>query len=399
MPLFDETPSNAPVEPVKEIVIDTTTVYQGDTTVPTGTTLSGSPWVLKAYYSQYMSKDDYPRLIDFKLDPTLQQYVEIENFVLLMTESFSQDEDDNHISTIKGTATFYPGIVPNQWDMMVGPMSDGSMGVFTIPDVPKRAKYHKYTSHTAVIEFIGYYDEVYAEQFRIKSVDRLVFDPDNPGCPAKNIKEVETKQGFVVLLQTLLAMLYDEYYDITTRTLLLNDKENRAYDPNAVRFLRRILGRDFRGRYPLIEIYETPDGNFRDFYQTIFDVMSDAGLHRWDLIGQKSVELSPKTFHSSHMAVTLFLTDIRSVIMSDEFVGETPLYDRKWYVFGEAFYTQKPEAMDSLERSSWNALNKQAPILADLTHVTKSLRSYTHSERFYRLLALIWLVIFKLRSR
>ena len=195
MPLFDETPSNAPVEPVKEIVIDTTTVYQGDTTVPTGTTLSGSPWVLKAYYSQYMSKDDYPRLIDFKLDPTLQQYVEIENFVLLMTESFSQDEDDNHISTIKGTATFYPGIVPNQWDMMVGPMSDGSMGVFTIPDVPKRAKYHKYTSHTAVIEFIGYYDEVYAEQFRIKSVDRLVFDPDNPGCPAKNIKEVETESA------------------------------------------------------------------------------------------------------------------------------------------------------------------------------------------------------------
>ena len=85
--------------------------------------------------------------------------------------------------------------------------------------------------------------------------------------------------------------------------------------------------------------------------------------------------------------------------MSDEFVGETPLYDRKWYVFGEAFYTQKPEAMDSLERSAWNVLNKQAPILADLTHVTKSLRSYTHSERFYRLLALIWLVIFKLRSR
>lgn len=43
MPLFDEMPSKAPVEPVKEIVIDTTTVYQGESTVPTGTTLSGDP--------------------------------------------------------------------------------------------------------------------------------------------------------------------------------------------------------------------------------------------------------------------------------------------------------------------------------------------------------------------
>lgn len=399
MPLFDEMPSKAPVEPVKEIVIDTTTVYQGDSTVPTGTTLSGDPWVLKAYYSQYMSKDDYPRLLDFKLDPSLQQYVEIENFVLLMTEKFSQDQDDNHISTIKGTATFYPGMVPNQWDMMVGTLSDGSMGVFTILEPPKRSKYHKYTAYTAVIDFVCYYDAANEDQLRRKTIQTLVFDPENPGCPAKNIKEVENKQAFIVLLQTLLAMLYDEYYDITTRTMLLNDVGNRTYDPNAVRFLRRILGRDFRGRYPLIEIYETPDGNFREFYQSIFDVMSDAGLHRWDLVGQKYVEISPKTFHSSHMAVTLFLTDIRSVIMPDEFVGDTPLYDRKWYVFGEHFYAQKPEEMDALERSSWNALNKQAPVLGDLTHATKTLRSYTHSERFYRLLTLIWLVIFKLRAR
>jgi hypothetical protein len=399
MPIFNEIPQSVPKVPEPTPVIQTSTVYQEPTAeIQTGTQLEGTPWTVN-YYSQILGRDDYPNRLDMALDPSLQQYVKVQDMTILLDGDLSGSKDEQQIGTLTGTAKVYPGIPVNQWDMFVARIPDGRLGVFTVIENPQPANLYSYSAHEITFELVAILTSSYQFELDRKTIDTLYFDPSNPTCPGKNAVAVADVLTIKRALTLLLDMLYDEYYDLLTRTLILRVDGSKYYDSSAVDFIRRILSYNVRGRRPQIQGYTTPTGEYSELYKTIWDVLSDNSTMRWDVITDKSAVIRVDSFHSPFILNGIAMTDIIAVIHPGDaglMWSEIPESEKTLYVFSEAFYKHDYANMETHEQWVYTALNNELYDVKLIIDNFKTLKTLTHIDRFYMILTYYWLLLRRL---
>lgn len=361
------------------------------------TYFEGNPWTV-TYYSQILGEDDYPSRLDMAKDPSLQNYLKIVDLQLMIPDDeFSFNRDEVMVTSVTGSANVFPGIPVNQYDHFIAKNRDGSTGVWVVTEPPEPITWYNYHGHTIQFELVDFINSSYDIEFKRKTVDIRYFDINNPTCPGSNIKKVDNYAMIREALKTIVSMLYTQYYDQLTRTLLLIDPDTgtRKYDGNAVNFVREFLPYEVRGARPVIQQYSTPTGEYQSLHKTIWDVLLDGDLTRMPLITSTVADVSTQEFNSPFIATGIGMVHIDQVVHpgdGDLFNGVIDESELRQYVFETPFYVDDELNMSDLESTVRKALRNEHYDMEPIYQWVKALPSVSYTQRFYRLLVLLWLL-------
>lgn len=399
MPLYQDPETGLEEKPDVVPEIETTTIYQGVEEVEVSTSLEGSDWAI-TYFSQYLGEDDTPRRLDNALDPSLQQYVKIKNYNLKVTGELDTSIGDYNISTTSGSANMWPGVPPNRWDMFVGRMSDGMVGLFTITEQPQPLNFNRYSAWSVEYELVGYIDNEHADaiDLEVKTIRTTVFNDENPGCPGEAVNAAVTETTIRERISELLSSLYEQSYDLKSKTLLYTDSDNRKwYDGQVVDFIRSMVSFDMLGRRPMPVGYSTPSGEYEQTYETIYDVLRHSDWNRSSWITDSAAKVNTGAFSSEFILSGIFmLTHVSGCLHpGDNKVLATGLAagSEFTYVFRPAFYTETTLDMTPLELDVYKVLKGETIDLTAAFERINNIYNWTEDEVFFHVPVYIWLLL------
>lgn len=383
----------APVIPVSD-EIDTAAVYADE--LPVTITLDGTPWIVPKYYSQYLAKDDFPKVLDIGLDPSLQQYVLIEDMVLMVTDDLSPDRNaETGLTRLEGSANMYPAVVPNVGDMFVARLRDGRTAIFVIKTAPP-INHLDTTAYRVTYELFDYHKDVYINDLSRKVIATKVMDKDNPGqCkPLDSYQAALSKRQLGGILHQLVSWYYDEFYHKLCRTLLVPN-DNLVYDPAVVKFFTRVVTRDLRGAHPDITEYQCNGKVYSKAAETILDVLADGNYESLFRVARVAYEANSHEFNSARIFSTVAMSPIQYVMWP----SRTPTLQSKGsaegvsYIMTESFYEADAVKMTALELLVTDVMAGNGVSLVDLKTEIDFHPKRTPLERFYHTPILIFILL------
>lgn len=120
---------------IKTVVVDTR--YQSISSLLTN--IEGSSWIT-FYYSQAVNTDNALQGQQSSGSAVVQQYKLIKNLELKVTTPLNTSQDSDSLEMqATGTATLYPGIIPNEGDMFLADIGDGREGIFKITTTTRKS--------------------------------------------------------------------------------------------------------------------------------------------------------------------------------------------------------------------------------------------------------------------
>lgn len=400
MALFETPPTASEKAETLPSPVETATVYQAATTVPSRTSLDGSPWPI-TYYSQLLGSDDAPRQLDLTLDPSLQCYTRINKFIIMASNELEASTDaETGISTVSGNGQIYPGVVPNVGDHFVGAMPDGVVGLFIIKSL-SRISFYSYSAYDITYELFDFHATKYQNNLTAKTVETLTFDASNAGCPGAVGTDDGKAEANGYTLARLVNQFYDQFYDLESRTALMPvEGQSGRYDASLAKFFTSIVGRDLRQHHPMLTVYETPTGRYEKKLRTVLDVMLDGEDYGLDYITKTVGEASTATFQSGYVFNTIHTTSINMVRVpaNEDTLNGGIVHEIEPYVFTEAFYDRTTVDMSLTEKYVSDALEGKQVTLDKVGVEVNALHTKTPKERFYLIPVYIWLLQYITRS-
>lgn len=407
MPIFKKTDIHQTPETNDDpIHIDTSTVYlepsasnaaEGQATI---TEIEGTPWSIKAWYGQILGEDDYPNRFDHALDPTLQQYLKINDYVIKVTESLDGDTDDNIITTVIGTANLYPGVIPNQWDMFIAQMKDGRTGVFTVSEQPTRLNYLSTSAFSVTYELVDYLNGTYQAGLDGKVVKELYFDKENPTCSGATTETVDEKGPAMRELRRLYDLYYDMFFDRKTKTFILNKDNSRIYDDNIVRFMNTIVPTELRNGRTAPSSYSTPSVKYEQVSKTVLDVMIDGEMVLWYNVDTKYAKVAVDNFYSSFVMNSIMLSDIGYVYIPESQGSLNGDHEAEAnYIFSEAFYDspESDEHHTKFERLVKETMKRNFKSIDECIEIIDGELDYSDDHKLYHTIPVaIWIYLLKI---
>lgn len=397
MPIFDSKTIPSPTIPEKTVPsIETVASYQGKASSYTHdpvrvTEIEGDPWTVD-FYGQLLGADDQPNRLDYGVDPSLQQYTKYHGLVLKVTDAFDFDLDDNVITTLSGGANVYPGIHPNQFDMFVGSLKDGRVGLFVITELPRPLTYLAYTAYVINYQLVRILTDQDLADLERKTVRELYFNPDNPLCPTANFSDLNIQSSLIKQLNRLIDMYYDLFYDRRNQTFVYYADNEKIYDDNVTEFMNAIVPGEIRKRHPRAERFSTPTTDYRNKSKTLFDLLRTGEDYLWEIIDDEYYQPTTGAFYSSHVMNSILFTDIARVNHPSE---NTTMYAKPdetkgHYIFSEEFYSQK--AKTSMELLVLSAVKREAIVLNEaITVIDLLISDATDEELFFKIPVCIWI--------
>ena len=357
--------------------------------------LEGSPWVCQ-YYSQLLNSDDSPKRLDFGLSPTLQQYVLINDFVILVRDALESSTDANNITRLTGAGTLYPALAPNIGDHFIAQMPDRQYGFFVITET-ERNKYYANTSWNIAYELVDYINEAYQNNLNLKTVDERWFDISRPSTLGRTKLDQVAKYETAAVLMELLLVLWDDYYDLATRTLVVNPTEaGLIYDDNVVEFLKKILPFEILSILPELKDYVVPSVSNRKNIGTFWDMLlsgNEAHLARMDRYVSKA---TPSELRSDYIYSAIGYSTFAAILIPSKtkvLTGYAITAEAETYVFTESFYDKDSETMSTLEELTMKALEHRSFTAADIITEADKVLEMESTEMFYSIPIVVWLLL------
>lgn len=397
MPIFDD--SDVPETPeVKqpEPVTNTATVYEDQTVEESNrpvsiTELEGTPWP-NTWYSQILGADDYPTRLDFALDPSLQQYCRINNFVLKYTDPLTLDTDDNVISTLRGEANVYPAFVPNQWDMFTARTKNGRIGVFTVTEMPRPLTYMAYPAHSVQYELTGYLDDITKRDLDRKTVKELYFNEENPLCPTENITDIVDRAEVIRRFIKYLDIYYAWFFDRRESTFINTIDGIRWYDDALTEFFNALIPHKARHktRHPMAERYSVPSSGYQQKSRTIYDVLHDNEDTMFDYVDSEYIAPDVYDFFSEFVMHSILMTTIQRTVFPSEMKSLAGEHEVKGsYVFSADFYQRDPKT--AFESMIYQLLLRETKSFSDVDELIElDFKTRPKEELFHMIPVYLW---------
>ena len=379
---------------------DTATVYENlEQPVRVSATLEGSPWPV-TLINQVLRQDDTPRRLDLGLDPSLQQYIQINDFIIGVTDSLTPSKDGTTgITRVTGGGQTYPGVILNVGDMFIGKQKDNRLGLFEIKTV-ERLQYIAGSAFEITYQLHDYMSTLYERDINRNVIHTYHFDESRVACGDPLVSESFIKD-IGMTLKDMVNWYYDLFYDLESETFLWSykpsngDIEKNVYDHFCVQFMRGILDYDLRGLNPEARVYSCLNGEYRDNSITVWDTLMTGNPRTLDLIKTKAGLLSPELFHTERMYNSIALSPIEHVMWPG---GHATLLNRSSeddgedYVFSHNFYAQNKTDMSSLESAVIESINKR-PISGELVNdLIVGLKGKTNHQLYHLIPVMIWLL-------
>lgn len=202
------------------------------------TYLEGAPWKVD-YYSQIITTDS--QLSGFQ--PTeasvYKPYHRIVGFELRVTNALATSQDDqSKTMTVTGTANMFPCIVPNEGDMIVADVGEGTKILFRVSSSIKKSIF---TKAAYEIQYVANTDnDITIEKLKNQSVKTSYFRRDflNFG---QNPLIVEQLNNTLMDLQPVythaLQQYFKKFFSREFQTLIIPGQGTSIYDHYLVKFL------------------------------------------------------------------------------------------------------------------------------------------------------------------
>jgi len=329
MPIFqnDNNHRVQPIAPIEDkpdaninVEFDTASYYKnfqetGDIIIA----LSGFPDTI-TYYSKLMGNDDIVTNAGDIVDPTLLQYVRINNFEIRVTQApeFTLDDSVN-MSSVVGEANIYPVITPKIGDVLVKSIRTGnySWGVFQVTAVTRKSMY-KTSAWSITFSQIGY-----SESIRDRKSDPYVyleFDFEsnnlqkgiNPLVPTISVGKYRSRDK---LRNDIIKLYYTTFYSKSKGTLLVPTNDiSVVYDQFVVKFWNSIVDMKELGDYKQPTEYHNANAVLDKSFTTVFD----AYLEQSPMLLMSSCtnmsKISATAFSATYMKNTILVSDIDYLI-------------------------------------------------------------------------------------
>lgn len=390
MPIFEpetEVQETAPIKTVTQYATDPETIKPI-------MDLEGSNWEI-TYYQQYLDNDDLSRPFDSAIDPTVQQYIRINDLVGLLQGDLSSAfaESDNTLS-LTGELVLYPGLVPNANDHFVATSPDGLIGLF-ICKTPKRYTYRRGTSYTVEFELFREHSTAIQIELDKRVVLEQYFNRDTKllGETPREITNIRN-----VNISKLVIMMYQKFFDKDTNTFCYPDDMLKVYDPFYTEFISQLIPAKLRGNKPRPTVYSCDNGEYRKPFTTIWDIL----IRGTDIMfGPETMQVelvSPIEFSSDNVLYNISSSFVDRVIYPKEIqtlrtTAKPVDPDGEYYVFTKAFYEGDTENMDEMETIISDYLKGTRPLLSCVnTFISTDVPIRTDEELFYRLTLYYYLI-------
>lgn len=377
----------------------TSTVFENlESPVNVSATLDGSPWKV-LLLNQVLGVDDIPRQLDLGLDPSLQQYIAVKNYIIGVTSPLSHSKDtDTGITTVSGGAQAYPSVQLNVGDMFVAMQIDQRLGLFRITDVT-RLQYIAGSAFEIEYRLHDYYNPQYEENINRKIIKTYLFDESKVAC-GKAIVDASHARDIGLTLKELSNWYYDMFYDLASETFLWpynpDDSVTRlVYDHFAVCFFRALLDYDLRGLNPEARVYSCLNGTYRDNSITIWDTMMTTNTRSLSLVKQKSLVVSPDCFETDRMYNSITASPINYVMWPSglqTLTGSSDINAGTPYVFTEAFYSTDSANMSLMEKTVHNLLHGVTVDNDNIDTLITELSDMSEHSLYHAIPVMIWIL-------
>jgi hypothetical protein len=243
MPIVTTKPPVAPVE--KPAIVQIASPQFKGTVVDTRYTpansllthVEGSSWVVK-YYSAIYNKDNALSSQQVTLSPVVQSYRFIDHLELKVTIALNTIQDaERSEMQLTGTATMYPGIIPNKGDAFIATMDDGRDAIFNITMTDRKSIFTE-TCYQIEYVMVDYADPQYSTTNRYsdlesKVVERLEFVSDflqHGQNPLVQKSEFTIIRSLVENYHLLLERYLKQFTSSEYMTLIVPGQESVIYD-------------------------------------------------------------------------------------------------------------------------------------------------------------------------
>lgn len=324
MPLFDNSLPVKPIPPsplnVTKQVIDTASSYstfQYKNTLITS--LDGSPWT-GIYYTQFIGKDDVMINSNDVSDPTIKQYLKINNFELRVTSPLSNSVTvGTGTSTVTGTANVYPVITPLAGDIFLAEVEAGITGIFEVTGIERMTQFQA-SAWSIQYSQIGYVNEDTIRDYDRFVVSELVFDVkllENGSNPLHTKSEQNRLVQRDLAIAELIEEYYTEFFSIPVNTFILpndNDIGDIVYDPFLVKFWNMFINTNgFTSYTPPLE-YDAATSLYNKPFTTVYDALGKQSKTILKYCVRAMRSLPTVNFDATFQRHTLRITPIDKVI-------------------------------------------------------------------------------------
>lgn len=377
----------------------TATVFENlEQPVSVSATLDGSPWNV-LYLNQVLREDDVPRQLDLGLDPSLQQYIAIKEFVISVTDSLSHSRDtQTGITTVTGAGQLYPSVQVTVGDMFVGKQKDNKLGIFRITSVT-RMQYIAGSAFEVEYQLYDYYNANIEANVNSKIIKTFIFDESKVAC-GKALLDESMYRDIGMTLKELTNWYYDLFYDLASETFLWPYQKDEnciqlTYDHFCVAFFSALLDYDLRGLNPEVRVYSCLNGSYRDNSITVWDTLMTSNPRSLSLIKRNAAIVSPSLFQTDRMYNSITATTIDYVMWPG---GHPTLLDSSTrddgdpYVFSDHFYDKNAVDMSLLEMTVLNLINGGDVSGDDIDTVINSLNTMSKHDLYHAIPVVIWLL-------
>ena len=405
MPMFsDSEPLKATTPEVKE-TLPTSPAYQRDEKpIEASVDIPGEPWRV-TYYSQLLGIDASPSMLDSGLDPSLQQYVQVKDYQLSVTDdlSFETNEQDQ-LSALSGGANIYPGtVIPTVGDMFVGMIEPGRYGLFTLT-ATRRANYLNQSMFIVSYRLFDELSEELASNLVDKTTLKQYFD-EQRRVEGKDpiITTTEANQSIFYrrTLTEVVDDLYLRYYDPLYETFIFRDTLGAVLDPWAVAHFSSVVGRDLRGDNPGLREYTVPDAENPERMPTPWRALA---RRSWDYMKRvpRNYPVQPTGAYTTAAGSSKFYSTAYSglggiIAPADWFGGAVDL-EAPSYIFSHAFYDANTDGMSVMETTLYGHLNGEVVTNEQINTLINSVGDHDGTAYFYHQLVLLTLLLYKLNS-
>lgn len=407
MPIFNPEPLEVkqPV-PVKQITDTgaTAPVYDNvnNQAPPLITDIDGQLWVVD-YYKQMLAENDTPRPLDITLDPSLQQYLMINNFHISATDDLTSDTDPvTGTTTITGEGLIYPDtIIPNVGDMFIGRIDARTLSIFVILEAQRESFYKRSVYRVTYRVFSGY-DLNLASNLASKVVDKHFFDSRRLKtgiAPIVSYTTINNEKQYLKEIENILDRLYLEFWVNDIESFGWIESSLLTYDPWAINFYNTVIGRSIRGTKDMPRAYAFNGSEDLANKPTLWRV-----LRKSNSTGLKY--LYPRVFDSKnvfHLETTNYYdsiihTKINRIPMPKRW--SRPIIDLSTgtYVLSHAWYEGDLNSMSPIEVMLTSIADNLPIIDSELDVVLDSLNTLQDKELFYNLVLVLFILQVKLKT-
>lgn len=394
------------------------------------THIDGSPWRVK-YYQQALGASNEPSSQQVGKHAVYQQYIEIADFEIMVTDPLTQQQDTESKSfEVRGSAVLYPPVIPNTGDTFLADIGDGREGVFSIT-MTERMTILKESTFRIEYVLVDYADDTRRRDLEKKTIKHTHFikrllehgeDPIVVNEEYRQYLSLEEYQG------TLTAQYFGDFYQRSMSTLAVPDQDARVYDPFVVKAIKAVFDTYDHPMVQHIKAYsaELPD---RDLPMTIWDCMLRFSTDMLPLINEKLALVGSYHFGIVPQYEGVYFSNVEQVVYPvglDGFVpcerpfqqgrlpkgdiqhqftttflgsfdelGKTkptgisalpsihPITKDDYYVFSEAFYRRRESGMSQLESLVHQALDGSPVDRKTLIGLCDEAVRWRRLEKFY----------------